>query len=81
MWKVTEVEPLKMIKYNWRYEGYPGDSFVMFELSKCNDLIKLRLTVQILESFSEDVPEFSRDSCVEGRTFFINKSLKDFLEK
>ena len=32
MWKVTEVVPKKMITYNWKYKGYPGDSFVVFNL-------------------------------------------------
>ena len=81
MWKVTEVVPLKMISYNWKYEGYPGDSFVVFELFKQNNLTKLRLTHQVQESFPEDIPEFSKESCVEGWTFFIIKSLKEFLEK
>ena len=80
MWKVTEVLPNKMITYNWKYDGYPGDSFVMFELFDQGNLTNLRLTHQVQESFPEDIPEFTRQSCVEGWTFFINKSLKDFLE-
>jgi uncharacterized protein YndB with AHSA1/START domain len=81
IWKVTEVVPLKKISYNWKYEGYPGDSFVVFELFKQNNLTKLRLTHQVQESFPEDIPEFSRESGLEGWTFFIRKSLKEFLEK
>ena len=80
MWKVTEVLPNKMITYNWKYDGYPGDSFVVFELFNQSNLTNLRLTHQVQESFPEDIPEFTRQSCVEGWTFFINKSLKDFLE-
>jgi uncharacterized protein YndB with AHSA1/START domain len=81
MWKVTEVVPLKKIIYNWKYEGYRGDSFVVFELFKQNNLTKLRLTHQVQESFPEDIPEFSRESGVAGWTFFIRKSLKEFLGK
>ena len=44
MWKVTEVVPLKMIIYNWKYEGYPGDSFVVFEFSfKVNKVISFNI--------------------------------------
>jgi uncharacterized protein YndB with AHSA1/START domain len=78
-WKVTEVVPLKKIAYNWKYENYSGDSVVMFELSEENNLTKLRLTHQVLESFPEDIPEFKRESGVEGWIFFIKKSLKEFL--
>ena len=81
MWKVTEVSSLKMIKYNWKFKGYPGDSFVVFELFKQNNMTKLRLTCQVKESFPEDIPEFTRESCIEGWTFFIKKSLKEFFEK
>jgi len=81
IWQVTEVVPLKKIKYNWNYENYPGDSFVVFELFKENDETKLRLTAQVKESFPEDIPEFSRKSCVEGWTFFIKKRLREYLEK
>ncbi len=81
MWEVTEVVPGKMITYNWKYDGYPGDSFVVFELFKQNNLTRLKLTHQVYESFPEDIPEFSRESCIEGWTFFIKKSLKGFLEE
>ena len=40
----------------------------------------LRLTDQTLESFPDDIPEFTRESGIEGWTFFINKSLKEYLE-
>jgi uncharacterized protein YndB with AHSA1/START domain len=81
MWKVIEVEAQKMIKYNWKYEGYAGDSFVIFELFKQNNSTKLRLTHQVQESFPEYIPEFSRESGREGWTYCIRKSLKEYLEK
>ena len=81
LWKVTEVVPLKMIKYNWKYENYPGEAFVMFELFKEENLVKLRLTNQVQESFPGDIPEFTRESCINGWTFLIKKRLKEYLEK
>ena len=81
MWKVTEVSSLKTITYNWKYENYPGDSFVTFELFQQDNLTKLRLTVQIMEDFPENIPEFKRESCVEGWIYFIRKRLKEYLEK
>ena len=80
LWKLTEVVPLRLIKYNWKYEGYPGDSYVVFELFTENNLTKLRLTTQVLEDFPDDIPEFKRESCIEGWTYFIKKKLKEFLE-
>ena len=81
MWKVTEVVPMKKITYNWKYNGYPGDSFVVFELFKQNNLTKLKLTHNVQESFPQHIPEFTRESCIEGWNFFIRKRLKEYLEK
>ena len=78
-WKVTKVVPLKTLEYNWKYDGYPGDSFVAFELFEQNDRTKLRLTARVVESFPEDIPEFTRESGVGGWTYFITQSLRTFL--
>ena len=51
MWEVAEVIPEKKIAYRWKYDNYPGDSLVMFELFEQNNLTTLRLTHQVLESF------------------------------
>ncbi len=79
-WKITEVIPLKLIAYNWKYQNYPGDSFVMFEISEENNFTKLKLTHRVTEDFPEDIPEFSRESGIEGWKYFICKRLKEFLE-
>ena len=81
LWKVIEVVPNKRLVYNWKYESYAGDSNVIFELFEQNNLTTLRLTNQILESFPQDIPEFKRESCVEGWTYFIKNRLKEYLEK
>jgi uncharacterized protein YndB with AHSA1/START domain len=81
MWKVTEVQPMKMIKYSWEFEEYPGKSTAAFEILKENNQTKLRLTVEILEDFPDDIPEFKRESCIAGWEYFINIRLKEFLEK
>ena len=81
LWKVIEVEPKKKIKYNWKYDGYPGDSNVVFELFDENNSKKLRLTHKVTESFPEDIPEFRRESGLVGWNYFIKESLKEFLEK
>jgi uncharacterized protein YndB with AHSA1/START domain len=33
VWNVTEVIPGEKIAYGWRYDGYPGDGKVTWELS------------------------------------------------
>ena len=80
-WKVTEVVPPKKIAYDWRFDKYQGDSSVVFELLREGGATLLRLSVFVRESFPEDIPEFTRESCIAGWEYFIGQRLKDFLEK
>lgn len=80
MWKVTEVVPRKRITYDWKYEEYPGDSFVVFELSGQKDTVTLTLTCHVREDFPDDIPEFRRESCLEGWKYFIGLQLKEYLD-
>lgn len=79
MWEVTEVHPYKLIKYTWEFEKYTGKFSTTFELSEQNDLTNLKLTVDVLETFEEDIPEFKRESCIGGWQYFINNRLNKFL--
>lgn len=79
-WEVLEVIPHKLIKYNWKYENYPGDSNVTFELLAENNKTKLKLTVEVLEDFPQNIPEFKRESCIGGWEYFIKDRLKKYLE-
>ena len=81
IWKLTEVIPMERITYNWKYGGYPGESFVTFELFEKDHHTKLKLTHKVVESFPQDIPEFERESCIEGWNYFIRKNLKKYLEE
>ena len=61
LWKIIEVVPNKKIVYNWKYENYPGDSNVIFELFDQGNAVKIKLTTIILEDFSDDIPDKARD--------------------
>ena len=80
-WKVTEVIEEKLLTYSWRYEEYPGDSFVTFELTGEKSGVRLRLTLVIVEDFPSDIPEFTRESCIAGWNYFLGENLKAYLEK
>lgn len=81
LWEVTEVEPLKLIKYTWEFAGYRGKSTSTFEITKQGNLTKLSLTINILADFSDDIPEFKRESCIAGWDFFIHKRLFEYIGK
>lgn len=80
LWKITEMSPVQKIAYNWKYEEYPGDSVVTFELYEKGNKTLLRLTHQVIEDFPEDIPEFERKSGVQGWNYMIKMNLKGFLK-
>jgi uncharacterized protein YndB with AHSA1/START domain len=81
LWRITEVEQQKKITYEWRFEEYPGVGLVVFELTGEGSGTKLTLTNYVIEDFPDEVPEFKRESCHGGWTYFINERLKEYLEK
>jgi len=78
--KITEVIPGKKLTHTWQYDGYPGESFVTFELFDEGDKTKLRLTHAGLETFPQE-KDFAKESFSQGWTYIIGKSLAEYLEK
>jgi uncharacterized protein YndB with AHSA1/START domain len=82
LWKVIGVLPGKKLAYSWKYDGYPGDSLLTFELFPEGAGTRLKLTHASLETFlPETHPDLSRGNFVKGWTQIIGTSLKEFLEK
>ncbi|MEN7551077.1 SRPBCC domain-containing protein [Rapidithrix thailandica] len=79
--KVTEVIPLKKLRYSWRYDGYPGNSFVTFELFPEGEFTRLKLSHEGLESFPKDNKDFASTNFEEGWGQIIGAFLKAHLEK
>jgi uncharacterized protein YndB with AHSA1/START domain len=78
--KVTEVIPGKKLTYGWRYEGYPGNSFVSFGLFEEGLKTKLKLTHTGLESFKDAGSDFGPEKFTEGWTYILGTSLRLYLE-
>jgi uncharacterized protein YndB with AHSA1/START domain len=82
IWKVKQVVPLKKISVEWSYGGYPGNSVVSFELFAQGDKTKLVLTHEGIETFNpERYPELAKENFIAGWTQFMDKELKEFLER
>ena len=79
LWEVTEVVPLHKIVYNWKYEGYQGDSFVIFQLNQIENQTLLTLMTKVVEDFQDEIPEFKRENCLAGWNYFIKTSLVNYL--
>lgn len=80
--KIIEIAPGKKLTYSWRYDGYPGISYVTFELFSEENKTRLKLTHAGLESFpGETVPELKKENFAEGWKQIIGTSLNEYLEK
>jgi uncharacterized protein YndB with AHSA1/START domain len=79
--KVTQVVPGKKIAYTWRYDDYPGNSEVTFELFEEGDKTKLKLTHSGLHTFPTGSADFARSSFAKGWAYITGTSLKGYLEK
>jgi uncharacterized protein YndB with AHSA1/START domain len=80
VWRLVEVDPNRRLTLEWQYEGYPGDSFVTFELTPCGEGTHLKLTHRGLETFPQDEPAFTRENGVQGWNYFVCQQLKTFLD-
>ncbi|RYE20764.1 MAG: SRPBCC domain-containing protein [Sphingobacteriales bacterium] len=79
--RVTKAEPNKVLAYTWRYDGYRGNSEVIFELFPEGDKTRLKLTHTGLETFPQDNPLFRKESFAGGWNEIIGTLLKTFVEK
>ena len=78
--KITELVPGEKLTYSWRYDGYPGESFVTFELFDEGDTTRLKLTHRGLESFPDSNPDLDKKNFVMGWNQIIGTNLPTFLE-
>lgn len=79
--EIKEVIPNKKLSYSWRYEGYPGDSLVTFELFAEEGGTRVKLTHEGLDSFPASNADFAKGNFVEGWNDIIGRSLKEYVEK
>lgn len=78
--EVIEVDEGKKIVYTWRYDNYPGNSSVSWELLDKGDTTLVKLTHTGLETFAGLGAEFEKTSFNEGWNYFLHKALKGYLE-
>ncbi len=79
--EVTSVKTKERLGYTWKYEGYKGESEVIFELTDDVNQTKLKLTHSGLETFPSTNPDFAVHNFVDGWNHIIHIALKDYLEK
>lgn len=79
MWEIIEVTPFQKITYTWQFQEHPGISTSAFEVIENKNGVSLVLTIEVLENFPDNIPEFRRESCIAGWEYFINGNLKNYM--
>lgn len=79
--QITEVIPGKRLSHSWRYEGYPGQSYVTWELREEGPQTHIRLTHTGLETFGTENPDLARGNFEAGWTEILGKMLPEYLSK
>ncbi len=80
IWTITEVEPGKRITYSWEFEGIEGYGTSTFEITETEGGSILRLIAEGMDTFPEEYPEFTRESCQAGWNYFINERLPEYFK-
>lgn len=80
IWEVLEVIAEKRISYSWKYKEYPGAAVLTMEISPAQQGTQLTVTHRTTSDFPDEVPEFKRESCLEGWKYFISERLKAYLK-
>lgn len=78
---VTEVDPGHKLQHTWRYQDFPGESLVTWELIPEDGATRVQLTHQGLDSFPQDSPDFAKSSFKEGWTQIITVMMADHFRK
>ena len=79
--KITEIEPQKMLRHSWAYQGYSGISLISWELSEEDGKTRVRLIHQGVENFPADNPDFAKANFKGGWNHTVSKALKEFVEE
>ena len=77
-WEVTEATAPAKLAYRWTFAGYAGASQSVFELSGDESASHLRISIPVEEDFPDDVPEFTRESCLGGWEYMLDQIQKYF---
>ena len=79
--EVIDVIPDKKLSYTWKYDGYPGESKVIFELFPEGTKTRLKLTHEGLETFPANNPDFAKENFVKGWNEIIGISFREYIVK
>ena len=78
--EITEAIENEKLAHTWRYDNYPGNSLVCWQLIDKGEQTLVRLTHTDVTTLEEGDPNFSKKNFVEGWNYIVHTSLKKSLE-
>ena len=78
--EITEAEENKKLAHTWRYDNYPGNSLVCWQLIDKGEQTLVRLTHKDVHTLEEGGPDFAKENFVQGWNYILHTSLKNYLE-
>ncbi len=79
VWVVKEVIKKEKIVVEWSYTGYEGKGDVSYEIIKDRLHNIIRVTNTVTQDFDNNIPEFKRESAVNGWKYFVQDRLVKYL--
>jgi uncharacterized protein YndB with AHSA1/START domain len=76
---IQEAIQNKRLSYTWSYEGYEGESLVIFDIFPQGNNTLLRLSHEGLETFPSNNPDLARHNFEAGWKHIIGTSLTEYL--
>ncbi len=77
--EVTEVIANEKFAHTWRYDNYPGNSLVCWQLIDKGEKTIARLTHSDVQTLAEGSPDFAKENFSEGWSYILHTSLKNYL--
>jgi uncharacterized protein YndB with AHSA1/START domain len=78
--EITEVIPERKLTHSWRYDGYPGNSWLTFELTPRGNRTLFKLTHKDLDTFPKDNPDLAISNFEAGWNSIIHDSLTNYFK-
>lgn len=77
---ITQAIPNQLLAFSWEYDGYPGCTFVSFNLTRNGSGTLLTLSHTGLDTFPAENPDFAHENFSEGWNDIINISLNEYIK-
>lgn len=78
--EITEAKENEKLAHTWRYDNYPGNSLVTWQLMNKGEQTLVKLTHSDVHTLEEGGPDFAKENFAEGWNYILHTSLKNYLE-